>query len=108
MPVQVARRRANSRRRSRLGRREKQRRTVNFYGELARGTTIRLLPLALQRQLLHPTLYIRTIEIRALTLNDTCRVFNLPIGFTHLRPFKLCDENVFSGGDKHTNTANYM
>src|SRR5947207_9319533 len=37
MPVQVARRRANSRRGSRLGRREKQRRTVNFNGELGRG-----------------------------------------------------------------------
>src|SRR5947207_264759 len=36
MPVQVARRRANSRRGSRLGRREKQRRTVNFNGELGR------------------------------------------------------------------------
>src|SRR5881394_379808 len=35
MPVQVARRRANSRRGSRLGRREKQRRTVNFNDELA-------------------------------------------------------------------------
>src|SRR5204863_1287652 len=34
MPVQVARRRANSRRSSRLGRREKQRRTVNFNAEL--------------------------------------------------------------------------
>src|SRR5881398_866554 len=39
MPVQVARRRANSRRGSRLGRREKQRRTVNFNGELDRATT---------------------------------------------------------------------
>src|SRR5437762_7199331 len=37
MPVQVARRRANSRRGSRLGRREKQRRTVNFNDELARA-----------------------------------------------------------------------
>src|SRR5438067_3743900 len=36
MPVQVARRRANSRRRSRLGRRQKRRRTVNFNDELAR------------------------------------------------------------------------
>src|SRR5438874_10347781 len=35
MPVQVARRRANSRRGSRLGRREKRGRTVNFNGELA-------------------------------------------------------------------------
>src|SRR5205814_1819474 len=35
MPVQVARRRANSRRRSRLGRREKRGRTANFNGELA-------------------------------------------------------------------------
>src|SRR5438874_11628795 len=35
MPVQVARRRANSRSGSRLGRREKRRRTVNFNGELA-------------------------------------------------------------------------
>ena len=34
MPVQVARRRANSRRGSRLGRREKRRRTVNFNAEL--------------------------------------------------------------------------
>src|SRR5213595_3091849 len=34
MPVQVARRRANSRRGSRLGRREKQRRTANFNDEL--------------------------------------------------------------------------
>src|SRR5437773_2363561 len=34
MPVQVARRRANSRRGSRLGWREKQRRTVNFNDEL--------------------------------------------------------------------------
>src|SRR5438874_11331569 len=34
MPVQVARRRANSRRGSRLGRREKPRRTVNFNDEL--------------------------------------------------------------------------
>src|SRR5438094_3015571 len=34
MPVQVARRRANSRRGSRLGRREKRRRTVNFNDEL--------------------------------------------------------------------------
>src|SRR5213595_3292781 len=38
MPVQVARRRANSRRRSRLGRREKQRRTVNFNDELCRAS----------------------------------------------------------------------
>src|SRR6184192_4500277 len=37
MPVQVARRRANSRRGSRLGRREKQRRTVNFNAELGRA-----------------------------------------------------------------------
>ena len=37
MPVQVARRRANSRRGSRLGRREKRRRTVNFNGELGRS-----------------------------------------------------------------------
>src|SRR5437763_16626932 len=36
MPVQAARRRANSRRRSRLGRREKRRRTVNFNDELGR------------------------------------------------------------------------
>src|SRR5437762_3049792 len=35
MPVQAARRRANSRRGSRLGRREKQRGTVNFNDELA-------------------------------------------------------------------------
>src|SRR5436190_21047985 len=35
MPLQVARRRANSRCRSRLGRREKRRRTVNFNDELA-------------------------------------------------------------------------
>src|SRR5881398_3343148 len=34
MPVQVARRRANSRRGSRLGLREKRRRTVNFNDEL--------------------------------------------------------------------------
>src|SRR5437762_10055481 len=34
MPVQAARRRANSRRGSRLGRREKRRRTVNFNDEL--------------------------------------------------------------------------
>src|SRR5438046_10533909 len=34
MPVQVARRRANSGRGSRLGRREKRRRTVNFNDEL--------------------------------------------------------------------------
>src|SRR5437762_11110106 len=34
MPVQVARRRANSKRGSRLGRREKRRRTVNFNDEL--------------------------------------------------------------------------
>src|SRR5881394_312158 len=40
MPVQVARRRANSRHGSRLGRREKQRRTVNFNAELARANTI--------------------------------------------------------------------
>src|SRR5213075_1313183 len=38
MPVQVARRRANSRRGSRLGRREKRRRTANFNGEL--GSTL--------------------------------------------------------------------
>src|SRR5438094_2719816 len=37
MPVQVARRRANSRCRSRLGRREKRRRTVNFNDELGGG-----------------------------------------------------------------------
>src|SRR5437762_8702800 len=37
MPVQVARRRANSRRGSRLGRREKRGRTVNFNDELGRG-----------------------------------------------------------------------
>src|SRR5437762_591492 len=42
MPVQVARRRANSRRRSRLGRRKKRRRTVNFNAELA-GASLRLL-----------------------------------------------------------------
>src|SRR5213595_1518204 len=36
MPVQVARRRANSRRSSRLGRREKRGRTVHFNGELGR------------------------------------------------------------------------
>src|SRR5213075_3338019 len=35
MPVQAARRRANSTRGSRLGRREKRRRTVNFNDELA-------------------------------------------------------------------------
>src|SRR5438046_3816275 len=35
MPVQAARRRANSRRGSRLGRREKRWRTVNFNAELA-------------------------------------------------------------------------
>src|SRR5213595_891970 len=34
MPVQAARRRVNSRRRSRLGRREKRGRTVNFNAEL--------------------------------------------------------------------------
>src|SRR5437773_3068977 len=34
MPLQVARRRANSRHGSRLGRREKRRRTVNFNDEL--------------------------------------------------------------------------
>src|SRR5438874_5879941 len=39
MPVQVARRRANSRRGSRLGRREKRGRTVNFNDELAGGYT---------------------------------------------------------------------
>src|SRR5436189_2567260 len=38
MPVQVARRRANSRRGSRLGRREMRRRTVNFNAELAGAT----------------------------------------------------------------------
>src|SRR6184192_4261910 len=37
MPVQVARRRANSRSGSRLGRREKLRRTVKFNDELARA-----------------------------------------------------------------------
>ncbi len=37
MPVQVARRRANSRRGSRLGRREKRGRTVNFNAELGRS-----------------------------------------------------------------------
>src|SRR5205814_1809915 len=41
MPVQVARRRANSRRGSRLGRREKQRRTANFNAELARACYFR-------------------------------------------------------------------
>src|SRR5436309_15674892 len=43
MPVQVARRRANSRRRSRLGRREKQWRTVNFNAEL--GGRLQRMPL---------------------------------------------------------------
>src|SRR5881227_610477 len=37
MPVQVARRRANSRRGSRLGRRKKRGRAANFNGELARA-----------------------------------------------------------------------
>src|SRR6184192_3457050 len=46
MPVQVARRRANSRRGSRLGRREKGRRTVNFNDELGRCLqTLTLCPL---------------------------------------------------------------
>src|SRR5437762_357940 len=44
MPVQVARRRANSRRGSRLGRREKQRRTVNFNAELGRRPLMPRLP----------------------------------------------------------------
>src|SRR5438046_4052621 len=48
MPVQVARRRANSRRGSRLGRREKRRRTVNFNGELAGPKTKPLAPLRAQ------------------------------------------------------------
>src|SRR5881398_1285237 len=40
MPVQVARRRANSRRGSRLGRREKRGRTVNFNAELGRARAV--------------------------------------------------------------------
>src|SRR5947207_12051108 len=40
MPVQVARRRANSRRGSRLGRREKRGRTVNFNDELGRARAV--------------------------------------------------------------------
>src|SRR5205814_8243420 len=41
MPVQAVRRRANSRRGSRLGRREKLRRTVNFNDELG-GAALRM------------------------------------------------------------------
>src|SRR5437762_4374821 len=41
MPVQVARRRANSRRGSRLGRRKKRRRTVNFNAELGTDSQVR-------------------------------------------------------------------
>src|SRR5436190_17630020 len=43
MPVQVARRRANSRRGSRFGRREKRGRTVNFNAELGCARSARTL-----------------------------------------------------------------
>src|SRR5437762_5793715 len=49
MPVQVARRRANSRCGSRLGRREKRGRTANFNGELAAARYVRGALLAVAR-----------------------------------------------------------
>src|SRR5689334_18147396 len=74
----------------------------------ARGATTCLFPLFLQRQFPNPPLYIRTIEIRTLPLNDPRRVFDLSVGFPHLCPFELRDEDIFRSSDKHTDPCHRM